>query len=93
MKSISTGAAQDNLSLEKLLSFKIPTPPLPIQQQIASILSAYNDLIENNLKRIKLLEEAVEIVYKGEFDFFRPSNEANQLPDVGRCNELMKYLG
>jgi len=65
MKSISTGAAQDNLSLEKLLTFKIPTPPLPTQRKIASILSAYDDLIENNLKRIKLLEEKAFLRYKG----------------------------
>ena len=65
MKSISTGAAQDNLSLEKLLTFKIPTPPLPTQRRIASILSAYDDLIENNLKRIKLLEEKAFLRYKG----------------------------
>jgi type I restriction enzyme S subunit len=64
MKSISTGAAQDNLSLEKLLTFKIPTPPLPTQRKIASILSAYDDLIENNLKRIKLLEEKAFASYK-----------------------------
>lgn len=64
MKSISTGAAQDNLSLEKLLTFKIPTPPLPTQRKIASILSAYDDLIENNLKRIKLLEEKAFVEYK-----------------------------
>jgi type I restriction enzyme S subunit len=64
MKSISTGAAQDNLSLEKLLTFKIPTPPLPAQHKIASILSTYDDLIENNLKRIKLLEEKAELHYK-----------------------------
>ena len=67
MKSIAVGAAQDNLSLEKLLTFKIPTPPLPTQRKIASILSAYDDLIENNLKRIKLLEEKAQIHYKIEF--------------------------
>lgn len=64
MKSIAVGAAQDNLSLEKLLTFKIPTPPLPTQRKIASILSAYDDLIENNLKRIKLLEEKAQLMYK-----------------------------
>ncbi len=64
MKSISTGAAQDNLSLEKLLTFKIPIPPLPTQRRIASILSAYDDLIENNLKRIKLLEEKARFEYR-----------------------------
>lgn len=40
-------------------------PPLPIQRKIASILSAYDDLIENNLKRIKLLEEKAFLRYKG----------------------------
>lgn len=64
MKSIAVGAAQDNLSLEKLLTFKIPTPSLPTQRKIASILSAYDDLIENNLKRIKLLEEKAFVSYK-----------------------------
>jgi len=75
MKSISTGAAQDNLSLEKLLTFKIPTPPLHIQRKIAYILSAYDDLIENNLKRIKLLEEKAAITYKSEFGNYQVSNK------------------
>jgi type I restriction enzyme S subunit len=39
-------------------------PPLPTQRKIASILSAYDDLIENNLKRIKLLEEKAQMHYK-----------------------------
>jgi type I restriction enzyme S subunit len=64
MKSIAVGAAQDNLSLEKLLTFKIPIPPLQTQRKISSILSAYDDLIENNLKRIKLLEERINLSYK-----------------------------
>jgi len=42
----------------------ISIPPLPTQRRIASILSAYDDLIENNLKRIKLLEEKAFIGYK-----------------------------
>lgn len=63
-QQISQGATQDNLSAEKLLSMKIPAPPLPTQQKIAGILSAYDDLIENNLKRIKLLEEMAQITYE-----------------------------
>jgi len=43
---------------------KVPNPPLPTQRKIASILSAYDDLIENNLKRIKLLEEKAFLRYK-----------------------------
>lgn len=64
MQRVSAGAAQDNLSLEKLIQFRIPTPPYPTQRKIASILSAYDDLIENNLKRIKLLEEKAQLHYK-----------------------------
>mgnify|MGYP005846187371 CR=1 FL=1 len=44
--------------------YKINLPPLPTQRRIASILSAYDDLIENNLKRIKLLEEMAQITYE-----------------------------
>ena len=64
LKSISEGTARENLSLEKLLSVKFSTPPYPTQRKIASILSAYDDLIENNLKRIKLLEEKAFASYK-----------------------------
>lgn len=46
----------------KLISLHSPT-----QRKIASILSAYDDLIENNLKRIKLLEEKAQLYYKIEF--------------------------
>lgn len=42
----------------------ITIPPLPTQRRIASILSSYDDLIENNLKRIKLLEEKAFASYK-----------------------------
>ena len=63
----------------------------PTQRKIASFLSAYDDLIENNLKRIKLLETAAELIYKTEFDFFKPSNEVNSLPagwKVQKADEL-----
>lgn len=45
-KQISQGTAQDNLSWEKLSTIKFLVPPLSVQQRIASILSAYDDLIE-----------------------------------------------
>ncbi len=74
-QQISQGAAQDNLSAEKLLRLKIPTPPLPIQKKIGTILSAYDDLIENNLKRIKLLEEMAQITYEEWFLHQRIGNK------------------
>jgi type I restriction enzyme S subunit len=64
LKGIAEGTARENLSLEKLLSVKIPTPPLPTQLKIASILSGYDELIENNLRRVRLLEEKAAIMYK-----------------------------
>jgi type I restriction enzyme S subunit len=58
------GAAQDNLSQEKLLSLRFPTPALRTQKRIADILSAYDDLIENNRRRIQLLEQSARLLYK-----------------------------
>ncbi|MFZ4752812.1 MAG: restriction endonuclease subunit S [Chitinophagaceae bacterium] len=62
---------QQELGREELGSIKILLPPLPTQQRIASILSAYDDLIENNLKRIKLLEEIAQRTYEEWFVKFR----------------------
>ena len=88
MQRISQGATQDNLSLEKLLTFEVSTPPLQTQKRIADILSAYDDLIENNLKRIKLLEHAAQNIYKEWFVNLRfpgyentPINEETGLPE------------
>lgn len=59
------GAAnQANISPGDVEGVEINLPPLPTQRKIASILSAYDDLIENNLKRIKLLEEKAFLRYK-----------------------------
>jgi type I restriction enzyme S subunit len=76
MQSISHGATQDNLSLDKLLSFYFLVPPLPIQRRIAGILSAYDDLIENSQRRIKILEEIARRLYREWFVYFRfPGHE------------------
>lgn len=63
-KQISQGTAQDNLSWKKLSTIKFPAPPYEKQVRIADILSVYDDLIENNQKQIKLLEEAAQRLYK-----------------------------
>ena len=64
MQSISQGATQDNLSLEKLDSINFLVPPLKEQQQIAEILTAYDDLIETNNQRIATLEKMAQEIYK-----------------------------
>jgi len=62
--SIKSGVAQSFLSLGMIKSLPCITPPLQTQRKIASILSSYDDLIENNLKRIKLLEEKAQLTYE-----------------------------
>jgi type I restriction enzyme, S subunit len=59
------GAAnQMRIAIGGIKEFELPLPPLEIQTRIANILSAYDDLIENNLRRIKLLEEMAELTYR-----------------------------
>ena len=58
------GAAQRTVSLTALRNMKIAVPPMNVQQKIVDILSSYDDLIENNQKQIKLLEEAAQRLYK-----------------------------
>lgn len=82
MQGVSQGAAQDNLSVEKLLTFDFRVPPLPVQRHIAGILSAYDELIENSRRRIRILEEIARALYSEWFAHFRfPGHE--KLPLVG----------
>ena len=59
-----TGATREALTKDDLSCFKIPLPLLKIQQQIAAILSAYDDLIETNNQRIATLEQLAQQIYK-----------------------------
>lgn len=64
VKSVGRGAAnQVRIALGLIKEFSFDLPPLPTQLKTATILTAYDDLIENNLKRIKLLEEKLMIEY------------------------------
>lgn len=58
------GATVDRIPLIKFPDFIVELPPLEMQYKIANILSSYDDLIENNQKQIKLLEEAAQRLYK-----------------------------
>ncbi len=80
MQNVSKGTTQDNLSLDKLLTFDFLTPSLLTQRKIASILSAYDDLIENNTRRIAILEEMAQSLYREWFVHFRfPGHEKKRL--------------
>jgi type I restriction enzyme S subunit len=85
-RSLGGQAAQPNVNLANLKRFKINLPDLPTQQRIASILSAYDDLIENNRRRIALLEQAARLLYREWFVHLRfPGHETvkvvNGLPE------------
>lgn len=74
------GAAQQNLNQDAIKNFKIPAPSLDEQRRIASILSAYDDLIENNTRRIAILEEMAQRIYEEWFVHFRfPGHEQVQM--------------
>lgn len=62
--SLKNGGAQPNLNAGIIKNLEIKLPSLEIQNRIAKILSTYDDLIENNKKQIKLLEEAAQRLYK-----------------------------
>lgn len=76
LKSISTGAATKFLTLTILNDLALAVPPLEAQVKIVAILSAYDDLIENNKRRIKILEEMAQLIYREWFVNFRfPGHE------------------
>lgn len=62
--SLKNGGAQPNLNVGIIKSIEIPFPDLETQHRIASILAAYDDLVENNQRQIRLLEEAAQRLYK-----------------------------
>jgi type I restriction enzyme S subunit len=76
------GTAQKNLLLRDLRGFRLQLPDLPTQRKIAGILSAYDDLIENNLRRIKILEQMAQSLYREWFVHFRfPGHESARFVD------------
>ncbi len=82
LMSVTTGAAQGVLNTTSIAALPVPVPPLEIQRKIASILSAYDDLIENNTRRIKILEEMARMIYREWFVNFRfPGNEQVRMVD------------
>jgi type I restriction enzyme S subunit len=71
------GAAQQNLNQDLIRQFCIDLPPLPIQRRIAGILAAYDELIENSQRRIKILEAMARALYREWFVHFRfPGHES-----------------
>jgi len=79
---ITTGVNVPHISGKQILDYEFALPPLPVQQRIAGILSAYDELIENSQRRIKILESMARGLYREWFVHFRfPGHEHH--PRVG----------
>ena len=82
LEKVSIGATMPSLNTGLLSGIEMVLPPIEIQKQIAGILSVYDDLIENNQKQIKLLEEAAQRLYKEWFvDLRFPGHENTKIVD------------
>jgi type I restriction enzyme S subunit len=97
MQNISRGTTQDNLSVEKLLSFDFRVPCIDKQREIADFIAAYDLLIENNTRRIMILEETAQSLYREWFIHFRfpghdnaklVESKAGPIPDGWRIATL-----
>jgi type I restriction enzyme, S subunit len=64
INNLDSGSAIPSTSREAFYQIPVLLPPLPTQHKIASILSAYDDLIENNTRRIAILEEMAQSLYR-----------------------------
>lgn len=82
IKGSATGTTVKHTAPERIYRCLVPLPPLQVQQKIADILSKYDDLIENNRRRIELLERSARLLYKEWFVRLRfPGHEHTPIID------------
>ena len=82
MEQVAYGAAQPNISPDLIKQLEIPLPPPPEQRAIGRFFEVIDDLIENNRRRIELLEETARLLYREWFVHFRyPGHEEVPLVD------------
>ena len=85
---LGLGAGQPNVSSKQIGDLEIPFPPRSVQHRIAGILSAYDELIENNQRRIRILEEMARALYRESFIDSRDRTTGRQT--FGDICELVK---
>lgn len=80
--TVALGAAQRTISLTALRKMEIEVPSYDVQEKVVKILKPFDDIIENNQKQIKLLEEAAQRLYKEWFvDLHFPGYENTKVVD------------
>ena len=104
LRSTATGATVRHTAPSRVCDIEVVLPPVPTQRKLGAILSAYDDLIENNNRRIKILEEMAKRIYREWFiDFRYPGHENIELVDselglmpagwsVAPAVSMMKYM-
>jgi len=102
MDGVSSGATVPHLNMADIRAMQLPPlPPVRTQRKIAAILSAYDDLIENNNRRTKILEEMAQRIYREWFvDFRYPGHEnkplahseAGEIPDAWHTGRLIDVV-
>jgi len=94
LADFASGTAQKNLLLKDLRNFRVSIPDRRTQCRIAEILSPYDDLIESNRRRIKILEEMAQALYREWFVLFRfPGHGTVELVDssLGRIPQSWEW--
>lgn len=78
IRGYGSGSTVEHMRLEDIPNLEFHVPPLPVQRRIAGILSAYDELIENSQRRIKILESMARALYREWFVNFRfPGHESH----------------
>ena len=76
LHNVAGGVATPIVNKSTFANLEVCVPPLPTQRKIAAILSTYDDLIENNTRRIKILEDMAQTLYREWFVHYRfPGHE------------------
>ena len=104
VKSMSGASGRQRAALSSVEDISIPFLPLPTQRKIAAILSTYDDLIENNTRRIKILEDMAQTLYQEWFVHYRfpghenvpmVESELGQIPqgwEVGKFEDIVENV-
>lgn len=97
IESVTTGANIPHISGKDIASFELQLPPLAEQDRIVEILSAYDDFMEANIRRIELLEESARLLYREwfvnlRFPGFEQASMTNGLPDGWQTREVCSLV-
>ncbi|WP_444633246.1 restriction endonuclease subunit S [Cupriavidus oxalaticus] len=88
IRACGSGSTVEHMRLEDIPSLEFNVPPLPVQQRIAGILSAYDELIENNQRRIRILESMARALYREWFIHYRFAGHEDHPRIASRVGEI-----